>query len=722
LSSLAVAAFSLAISAGCNRIPPLSTKSATPRPSAMQKLSLDEPQKVALSFCQAWERGDWEAMHNLLTSKAQGAIFPSEFKQKYRSIHDLAQITALRTELIAINPATEGQVVASFKVRLDTTLVGQMETQNRLTLEKEGPTWRVAWTPAAIFENLEEGMLVHFAPKIPQRGNIYARDGSGLAMQGKLITVGVVPGWIKDEARLLDVLSATLMMSREEIRQKYITAARPDWFMPIADITPEQSAAYQSVFASLPGVARQEKVVRVYPGGALTSHIVGYTSKISAEELAKWRPLGYQPDDIVGKAGIEGWAERYLAGQRGGTLAIITASGQTVAVLKEQALQTSQSVYLTLDQRLQEVAYRALESRAGPKGAGAVVALDPTNGDILAMVSWPAVDANDLSRGLSPAQWQALLNRPDYPLLNRATQGQYPLGSVFKIASIAAALEKGGFNRSSMFSCAGSWMGLGDGLLRKCWLASGHGRIDLMEGLTQSCDVVFYEIGKALHRLDVNLLPEYGRGFGLGALTRVEGLDESAGLVPDAKWKETHPDKVSNPFWAPQDTVNLAIGQGYLLVTPLQAANLIAAVGNGGTLYRPRLVRQVMSLREGEAITFPTEEIGRLPVSPEHLALIRESLRRAVMAPQGTAYFAFEGVQVPMAGKTGTAETAKEEPHAWFVGYAPADNPRIAVAVVVEHGGEGSEVAAPIFREVVESYLGIAPAKGATPSPKPPSR
>jgi len=682
----------------------LALSPTTPTPSPTPAPPLEQIAQTAQTFMEAWQRSDWGAMYGLLASAAQQSISQGAFTQRYRGLHNEMALLKLQAQRAGTEAISPERVDVLYDLVLETTLLGPVNARNRLAFVPEGAAWRIAWTPQAMLEDLQEGMLVRLSIKSPQRGNIYARDGTALAIQEKVISVGVVPQWIQDENKLLDTLSSALGMPREAIRNKYASAARQDWFMPVADITQEQNAALQGVLANLSGVSRQEKLVRAYPQGDLFAHIVGYTGQISAEEWEQWRSLGYMVDDTVGKAGVERWAERPLAGKRGGTLAIMSGE-QTVKVLKDVAAQPSQSVYLALDPALQKAAYEALGDRAG-----AVVALDPTNGDVLAMVSRPSFNANEMSRGLSAAQWQALLDNPLHPLVNRATLGQYPPASVFKIVSMTAALQEGAFAAESSFFCPGSWMGLNDGLVRNCWLKTGHNTIDLFYGLVQSCDVVFYEVGKALDETNAEILPGYASKFGLGQLTGIQGVDEAAGLVPNPAWKQAHPDQVSNPFWTTQDAVNMAIGQGYMLVTPLQAANLLAAVGNGGTLYRPRLVHRIMSLGGGTETAFAVESIGQLPISPEHLDLIQEALREVAMEPYGTAYLAFAGIQVPVAGKTGTAEAGPTEPHAWFAGYAPTENPTIAVAVVVDHGGEGGVESAPIFRKAVESYLGLAQA------------
>ena len=265
---------------------------------------------------------------------------------------------------------------------------------------------------------------------------------------------------------------------------------------------------------------------------------------------------------------------------------------------------------------------------------------------------------------------------------------------------MTAGMEKLGLTADTSYFCTGTWDRLGDQFIKTCWLKTGHGRINLQDGLTQSCDSVFYDVGLALQNADPQILPDMARAFGLGAATGLASVEESSGLVPDPAWKLTE----KGEGWFPGDSVNLAIGQGYLLTTPLQIANLLAAVGNGGTLYRPQLVQRITDPDDADQVSQP-ELLARLPVSLERLTVIRKGLEGVVSGPRGTAREAFEGATFTAAGKTGTAESGQEEPHAWFAGYAPADSPQVAIAVVVEHSGEGSKEAAPLFRQMAEAYF-----------------
>jgi len=320
------------------------------------------------------------------------------------------------------------------------------------------------------------------------------------------------------------------------------------------------------------------------------------------------------------------------------------------------------------------------------------------------MVSYPAFNPNDFATGVSTEVWNALTADTRNPMLNRATQALYPPGSIFKVVTMAAGLEKAGYTPGSPFTCTGVWTGLGSGWTKTCYNKAGHGDLDLVRGLTQSCDVVFYTLGKSLYDANPQALPDMAKAFGLGAQTGIDLTGEASGLVPDEAWKR----QTRGEGWYPGDNVNLAIGQGDLLVTPLQIATLYAAIANGGTLYRPHLLAKVPAWAEGEQdVVAQPEVIGRLPVSAENLGAIQRGLEGVTQQPYGTSWRVFQGMTVSVAGKSGTAENIFELPHSWWVGYAPADNSQIVVVAVVENVGEGSKFAAPVVRQVLEAWLAL---------------
>ncbi len=682
---------------GCQ--PELPEPTPTPIPTATPTPSLDMAESVAQGFLRAWQNSAYERMYSMLSPAAQTSYPESTFTSRYQAIADEATITGLTVSVGDVQRVLAANVQVTFTLTVDTQLVGQFQLENTLDLSHDGQRWAVAWTPRAIFPLLVYDNLVHMFIEVPSRGSIYDRKGLPLATDGVVIEVGVVPGQIEDEAYLLQVLSVLLGQPQDEIKAKYAYAGRPDWFMPVGELTQDALQANEAMLSSVSGITWRDKAVRVYPQGNLAGQVIGYIGEIDPDTLARLQAEGYQAGDIVGVSGLEGWGEAHLAGARGATLAIISPDGRIVWTLAERATRLSHDIHTTLDVELQREVQRILGTRVG-----SIVLLDARNGQVLAMVSHPGYDPNVLVTGESE-QRQALLNDPQRPFLNRAIAGLYPPGSTFKIVTMVAGMEGLGLTEYHTFFCAGRWDGLADGATRYCWVRSGHGTLDYLNGLVQSCDTVFWEVGKALNEWDAYALPRYARAFGLGSTSGLNALGEAAGLVPDPDWKALHYDGAEQE-WLPRDAVNMAIGQGDVLATPLQMANLVAAVANGGTLYRPYIVERIHSLMEGDVQVFQPEAMGQLPVSAANLDVVRRAM--AGVVSYGTASRAFYGAVIPMAGKSGTAEAPPNEPHAWFVGYAPAYDPQIAVAVVLEHGGEGGANAAPLFRQVVEAYMALA--------------
>ena len=660
---------------------------------------------AAMTFARSWERGDFNAIYDSLSSAARAQWSREQLAKQFQQAYaDAAVLTTGIQIRSVLQKDREAQV--AFLVTYASSAVGTFEADNVLSMSLEGERWLVNWTPSLIWPQLVQDNRFRIVEKRPSRGNIYDRNGLGLAVEGQVVTLGVVPGQLGDEPAAVMVLSGVTGLPPQDIRER-MGKAKPDWFVPLKDLAADAYQQHAVVLEGLPGVILRPSFVRAYSGGPLAAHMVGYLGKIQEDDLNDWREKGYQGDESVGRAGLERWGDAYLTGRKGGVLTVVDAQGRAVTTIAERAPLPSRSVYATIDRTLQSAAYTALGDRVG-----AVVALDPRSGQVLAMVSAPSFDPNQFVRDTNPAVWQNLLADPRHSLLNRATQGSYPPASLFKIISTTAALEAGGYAPTTPFQCNGIWFGLGNKWAKTCWLRTGHGGIDLATGLTASCDVVFYEIGKHLHELEEgpNILSHYARAFGLGRVTGLDGFDETAGVVPGADWKT----QTLHESWYPGDTVNMGIGQGYTLVTPLQMAVMFAAVANGGVLYTPHAVLRVDASEGESAITFQPNEVGRLPIKADTLDMIRQSLLAVTAGPRGTAIQAFEGFPISVAGKTGTAENSGEEPHAWFAGYAPADNPQIAIAVLVEEGGDGSKAAAPIFRRVAEAYFDIEPP---TPTP-----
>lgn len=454
----------------------------------------------------------------------------------------------------------------------------------------------------------------------------------------------------------------------------------------------------------LPGVSVSVRARRSYLTEEMTAHLLGYLGEINAGQLQQLRKRGYRRGDEIGQSGLEKRWEWQLAGRSGVEKVEVNAIGRKVRMIDRLDATPGHDIELTLDMKVQRVAYDALQDKEG-----AIVVLEVDTGAVVAMVSSPAFDPNSFARGLTSGEWRQLTDDEETPLHNRALQGQFPPGSTFKIVTALAALEEGVISTDRRLFCGGSHE-VGDRVLR-CWKKHGHGHVTMHEALVQSCDVYFYRLAQ---RLGVDKIARYARGFGFGAPTGIELDGESPGLVPDRAWKKR---RFGTP-WYPGETPLVAIGQGFLGVTPLQMASLTATVANGGTVYRPWFVRRVLS-PEGQVM----EEYGpvrkaSLDLKHRSLAVVRRALFDVVHHQRGTGRRA-RSEMVEVAGKTGTAqvvqmlgEVVKSEDlpyavrdHAWFVAYAPAKEPEIAVATLVEHGGHGGAAAAPIAREVIEAYF-----------------
>ena len=633
-------------------------------------------------------------MYTMLAPSRRETVTADQFVSRYKGIAIEATIKSIK---ITINSTHEegNEAEAKYTVAMETYAVGTLQHDNTMLLRREQGRWGVLWNPGLIFPQLSGGGSVRYLPLVSARADIFDRKGRPFTQPQSLTVVEVVPAEMKNENAVLSTLARIFNKQPGVIKALYSNSPG-DWRTPIDTLTPEQVKANFDAL-NQPGIYTDKtKDIRTYPRGTLAAHTIGYVGQVSAEELAKLQMKGYREGDLIGKSGLELWGEQYLAGQRGGKLAILSPSGTISATLANVPAKQSQNIYTTLDMDVQEIVEKALGARIG-----AAVVMDVSNGNILAMASHPTWDPNRLSQRMTPQDFRALINDPGDPLVNRVTQGAFPPGSVFKIVAYATALEKGGMTPNTLFNDPGYWDGLGQNNRKYNWTwaitGKGLGTLALSSALTQSDDVVFYQVGQKLDQIDHNLLPSFARAFGLGTETGFE-LAESPGNVPD-------PNKGT---WRPGDPINLVIGQGDLLTTPLQIVDVMAAVANGGTLYQPHLVARVSSLADGTEKVFPTESRGKLPVSAGTLASIRQALARVTTDKEGTAYTAFRGSKVAVAGKTGTAEVLKTgEPHSWFAAYAPADNPKIAVVVIAEHGGEGSTTAAPIVREIVENYFAL---------------
>jgi penicillin-binding protein 2 len=500
---------------------------------------------------------------------------------------------------------------------------------------------------------------------------------------------------------MLGILARFTGKTAEQIAASY-AYAQPDWYIPVGEVSAEELKGYYDVLSSYSGVRISEYTSRFYnQGGA--PHTTGYVIGISAEELEKYKRLGYGGSERIGNSGLEESKESILAGKHGGTLYLAGPDGTILQPIAKVDSTPANSVYMTIDRGLQANAQDALKGFNG-----AIVVIERDTGRVLAMASSPEFDPNLFDPNNPNINYTTDIPQGAY--INRAVQGEYPLGSVFKIITMAAGLESGVFTPDSTYNCQYDWTELSD-MVRHDWtwqhcedekLASTDGtcttkpsgELTLKQGLMRSCNPWFWHIGLALYQTGrTTAISDMARAFGLGAPTGID-IKEAAGNIVDPS--------------EPVQAVNSAIGQDPVLVTPLQVARFIAAVGNGGTLYRPQLIEKITDANGQTVQSFKPEAQGTLPLKPENLKAIQDAMHDVVDNPRGTAYYRLGGVSYRIYGKTGTAETSTGTPHAWFAGYTDLNNPNIpdiAVVVILEYQGEGSQWAAPVFKRVVDSYI-----------------
>ena len=544
----------------------------------------------------------------------------------------------------------------------------------------------------------------------PARGLIFDRDGVLMVENRPCFNISLVPREAKNPKSVVYKLAELLGVAPEPLFARLAEATGVHSFKPVLlrrDVSRDVVAIIEAYKLDLPGIVITVEPTRHYVEGKRASHLVGYLGEISSAELKS----GCFPDnrigDFIGRFGVEKAYEPYFHGRRGEQQVEVNALGQLTRVLKTEEATPGNNIYLTLDIGLQRKAEELLS-----KKVGTAVAMDPSNGHILAMASSPAFDPNAFVQGMTYESWNDLASNKFRPMENKAIQGQYPPGSTYKIVTAIAGLEEGVITVHTRPYCPGFYR-YGDRTFR-CWNRGGHGFVNITNALSESCDVFFYQLGE---KLGVDRLAKYAKDCGLGSPTGVDLDKEAKGLVPTSGWKLG---RIGVP-WQGGETLSVAIGQGFNLVTPIQALSLISAVANGGTRYKPLVVRRVES-SEGSIVKKEAPvPLGRLSASDKTLQIVKRGLLDAVNKPTGTGWIArIPGINV--AGKTGTAQVVGMEEddkkqrvedkrlhfrdHAWFIAFAPAQEPKIAVGVLIEHGGHGSTEAGPIAREMIKTYLG----------------
>jgi penicillin-binding protein 2 len=544
------------------------------------------------------------------------------------------------------------------------------------------------------------------------RGAVLDRHGEALVDSRPAFEVLVVPNETENVPTTLTRIAGLAGRDLAAVRESYGTPRGRARFQPqrvAHDIDRDALARVEARLWALGGVLTQVTPVRGYRYGSSAAHLLGWLGEVGPEQLREKDFQSYRLGDVIGRGGIERLLDADLRGRPGGRNLLVDAHGKELELLSLVDPQPGRNVVLTLDHALQEAAEAALDRE---QKTGAVVALDPRTGEVLALASRPAFDPNGFATGIDPEIWRGFTSDPMKPLMNRALQGQYPPGSTYKVITAIAGLEEKLVDEHTEVHCGGSFR-LGRRTYR-CWKKEGHGVVDLHKAIVQSCDVYFYRLGL---ELGVNRLAYYARSLGLGARTGIELGGEMPGLVPTKEWRQLR----DGTPWVDGDTVSVSIGQGANLWTPLQLAAAYAAIANGGTRYKTHLLRRIEEPDGTVVRSFEPEIEAEVPVSVRTLALVRSGLAGVVSEPHGTgAIMRNLPGGVLAAGKTGTAQVVgmaagervdsedlarQYRDHAWFVTYAPAESPRIIVAVLIEHGGHGGSSAAPVAREVVTRFL-----------------
>ncbi len=682
------------------------TSTPLPPPQVGITPAPDENSAVT-KYLEALQQDDFETMYSMLAQVSRDAVTLEDFSKRWND--SLNAMSAAEIEF-TINSAQVGprDAEVGYSITYKTALAGDIQRNILLRMKNENNEWKIVWDEAQILPELAGGNQLVMEYSIPARGDIYDKEGLPIVTQSDAFAFGIQTDLIDLDMQGALTSELGLLCGLDPLDiQDQIDAAGPGWYLPMCEGTREEAQRLLSVNPG--GLVVSDYNSRYYFSSGIAPQAVGYTQLISPEQLNEYRRKGYQGSERIGKAGVEQWAEQYLAGQHGGKLSVVAPDGQIISTIGESDPKAADSVYLTIDNNMQKWAQASIEFFRG-----AVVVMEVDTGRIIAMASGPGFDPNYFdSENPNNLGITDLLNDSRTPLLNRATQGQLPLGSVFKIITFSAALESGLYLKDTEYDCQYEFNELTDqtrydwtyqhcqtriseGLFCDTSDSRPSGLLTLQEGLMRSCNPYFWHIGNDLFTNwdRGNDIANMARAFGLGSPTGIEQIPEEPG-------------QILNP--ATQiDAVNQAIGQGTVLVTPLQVVRFMAAIANGGTLYRPQIVEKIQPVEGSPIQSFKPEAQNALLLRPENLDILREALFMVTDNPRGTARFNLRGLQFKVLGKTGTAESGSGKPHGWFAGYTDNEEntglPDIAIVVVGENIGEGSEYAVPMFRAMVETY------------------
>jgi penicillin-binding protein 2 len=557
-----------------------------------------------------------------------------------------------------------------------------------------GQLWYLQALEGGRLQELSDKNRIRVRPVAAPRGILFDRNGLPLVDNRPAFTLSLIPREMDDPDTVLARLSVLLKIPLQEL-QASLDRVATDSLRPVRirrGLSLEDVTKVEERKLELPGVIVEVEPQRIYPTSTFAAHLLGYVREVSEEQMKQGR---YRRGDMIGQSGLERLLDDYLRGTDGGERIEVDALGRPVRLVKREEPNPGAQVITTVDRRIQEAAERALAGRPG-----AVVAIDPRNGDILAMTSSPAFALDQFTGSLDRDEWLRMVRDPMTPLMNRALQSQYAPGSVFKVVVAAAGLQEGSLTPADHVHCNGEFhMG---GWTFKDWKEGGHGHVDLRSALIHSCNVFFYQAGL---RVGADAIVRYARAFGLGTLPGTELGMEKAGFIPITSVSRRR----QRRGWQAGDTVNISIGQGPVLVTPMQVARMMAAIANGGILWKPRLVERVERADGTLAYASASKMTGQVNLSPVVLAFLRSALVGVVNEGGTGAAARLPGVLI--AGKTGTAQSvaksdaSKGQDHAWFASFAPANDPQVVLVVLVERGGKGGQVAAPIARQIYQAIF-----------------
>jgi len=686
-------------------VPTLTPTTGLPEP-VINVESVPDVEQAAKAYLDLWKAEDYAAMYDRLSQLTKDAVSMEEFEKSHRNTAVRLTMQGMDYTILSkmVNP-TSAQI--GYEIRYSTALMNEISRDTIMNLRLENGAWHVQWEAGMMLPELAGGNYLELVIEVPARGNIYSSDASDnypLVSFEDAVTVMVTPGQInpESEGQMVSLLAEMFDRSEVSIYAEYENTADYQYAV-IGDVTLATANQYYDRLSRYDAISLSDFRSRFYHDGGIAPHVTGFVLTVPAEELEKYQRLGYTGEEKIGASGLEAWGEQYLAGTHGADLYVKDPQGQVLTKIASVPAQPAQSIYSTINSAYQ---YRLQQSFGDM--VGAIVVMERDTGKVIAMVSNPGYDPNVfIAPYYTSYSIAEITQNPLNPMYNRASQGVYPPGSVFKVITMAAALETGVYQPDSSYYCDSYWREL-EGWVGEDWTVSrgfgASGQLTLQEGLMRSCNPWFWHIAYSLWNEGYRTsIPDLAIDFGLGKPTGIE-IPEFAGSINPS------PTEIS-------EYVQMAIGQSTMQVSPLQVAAFIAAVGNGGTLYQPTLIERIGLTGQEPVYSFEPIVVHDLNVQPTTLEAIQEAMVMVVANSSGTAQFQFKSYPYNIAGKTGTAENPIGKSHAWFAGYTFENNPDypdIAIAVILENAGEGSEMAAPLFRRAVSLYFSDGQNSGGT--------